>query len=213
MKQILHLNILLVYQLKALHSEITRREISHRKKSEGGREKFKANKKKMLTTCESYILHTTCCCWHLRNITFLPPNSCFEAAGKNQIIIKKGHKTRLTEKQIKLFDTRKGKYKKQRRELSLSSSLFTNQNETFLSSPCSCFGGWKRQFIKKRKEKKARIRKRRKAIACENMFPSFQVCLKAVTARAISAKGREEGAISSKTLLLFHAICIRWHHL
>lgn len=44
----------------------------------GGREKFNAQKRKKLTTCESYILHTTCCCWHLRNITFYRPTVASE---------------------------------------------------------------------------------------------------------------------------------------
>lgn len=53
---------------------------------------------------------TTCCCWHLRNITFLPPNSCSSRRQqKNQIIIKKGHETRTPKKQIKLSDTPEGR--------------------------------------------------------------------------------------------------------
>ena len=73
---------------------------------------------------------------------------------------------------------------------------FTNQNETFLSSHrVRVLKDEKRQFIKKKK----RIRKRRKAIAWEDMFPSFLVCLKAASAR-VGKKVRS----STKRFCFFH---------
>lgn len=86
--------------------------------------------------------------WQLIYFThhILPPNSCFSVWNKrrkNRIIIKKGHKTRLLKKTNKTF------WHRNKRKNQLKPPP-TNQNETFpLAVECSCFGGWKRQFIKR----------------------------------------------------------------
>lgn len=140
--------------------------------------------------------------WRFHSKHFLPPNSCFPKKERYQIIIKRGHETRFRRRnKIKLFDTTR---LKGWREAKL---CLTNQNETLRLSSCSCFGGWKWQFIKSVGERK-RIRKRRKAIACENMFLSSSSVFEGSNCQGDNHE-REEGAIFH----FFHAICIRWHHL